>query len=141
MPQKVGIVDVRQGFDCEIVMPSNLYECTLGDEVRVGPFCEIQEECLVGNGSVIQSHSFIAAGTIIGSDVFIGHGVITCNDPHPVPNNPYWTCNPPLIEDSVSVGSGAIILAGVRIGKGAVIGAGAVVTKDVPAGVTIIGRH
>ena len=32
-----------------------------------------------------------------------------------------------------SIGSGAVILAGVTIGEGAMVGAGAVVTKDVPA--------
>ena len=34
---------------------------------------------------------------------------------------------------------GAQILPGIRIGKGAIVGAGAVVTKDVPAGVTVKG--
>lgn len=37
-----------------------------------------------------------------------------------------------VIEDDVWVGTGAIILKGIRIGKGSVVAAGAVVTKDVP---------
>jgi acetyltransferase-like isoleucine patch superfamily enzyme len=37
-----------------------------------------------------------------------------------------------VIEDYAWLGSGVIVLPGVRIGRGAVIGAGAVVTKDVP---------
>jgi acetyltransferase-like isoleucine patch superfamily enzyme len=36
-----------------------------------------------------------------------------------------------IIEDDVWVGSGAIILRGVRVGRGSIIAAGAVVTKDV----------
>ena len=44
-----------------------------------------------------------------------------------------------VIEDLVSVGSGAVILPGITIGNGAFIGAGAVVTKDVPPGTTVIG--
>lgn len=36
------------------------------------------------------------------------------------------------IGDNVWIGTGAIILAGVRIGKNAVVGAGSVVTHDVP---------
>lgn len=50
-----------------------------------------------------------------------------------------------ILEDDVYVGSGAIIKQGtrekpLRIGKGAVIGMGAVVTKDVPAGVVVVGN-
>lgn len=37
-----------------------------------------------------------------------------------------------IIEDDVWIGTGAIILKGVRIGQGAIIAAGAVVNKDVP---------
>jgi UDP-2-acetamido-3-amino-2,3-dideoxy-glucuronate N-acetyltransferase len=36
------------------------------------------------------------------------------------------------VKRGASIGSGAVILAGVTIGEGAMIGAGAVVTKDVP---------
>jgi UDP-2-acetamido-3-amino-2,3-dideoxy-glucuronate N-acetyltransferase len=44
-----------------------------------------------------------------------------------------------VVEDGASVGSGAVILGGVRIGAGALVGAGAVVTQDVPAGATVAG--
>ncbi len=37
-----------------------------------------------------------------------------------------------IIDDDVWVGSGAIILKGVRVGRGSIIAAGAVVNKDVP---------
>jgi maltose O-acetyltransferase len=39
-----------------------------------------------------------------------------------------------VVEKKAYVGTGAIILPGVRIGEGAKVGAGAVVTKDVPDG-------
>ncbi len=39
---------------------------------------------------------------------------------------------PVVIENDVWVGTGAIILKGVRIGRGAIVAAGAVVTRDVP---------
>jgi len=44
-----------------------------------------------------------------------------------------------FIGERVFVGSGARILGGLTIGDDAVIGAGAVVTKDVPAGATVVG--
>jgi UDP-2-acetamido-3-amino-2,3-dideoxy-glucuronate N-acetyltransferase len=43
------------------------------------------------------------------------------------------------VEPGASVGSGAVVLGGVRVGAGALVGAGAVVSKDVPAGATVIG--
>ena len=36
------------------------------------------------------------------------------------------------------IGSGAVILPGVKIGAGALVGVGALVTKDVPAGAIVI---
>ena len=44
------------------------------------------------------------------------------------------------IEDDVWLGSGAIVLSGVRIGKGAVVAAGAVVTKPVPGDSIVAGN-
>ena len=46
---------------------------------------------------------------------------------------------PIRIGRNVWVGGGAIILPGVTIGDDALIGAGAVVTRDVPAGATVVG--
>jgi maltose O-acetyltransferase len=47
---------------------------------------------------------------------------------------------PVRIGSDVWIGGGAIILPGVTIGDGAVIGAGSVVTRDVGAGVTVMGN-
>ncbi len=44
------------------------------------------------------------------------------------------TVAPVVIADNAFIGTGAIVLPGVRIGKGAVVAAGAVVTADVPDG-------
>lgn len=119
--------------------PVNIYRSKVGNYVRIGPFVEIQADVVIGDNTVLSSHSFICSGTKIGSNVFIGHGVMTCNDKHPVANNPDYRCDPPIIEDQVSVGSGAVILPGVRICAGAVIGAGAIVVKDVPPNCTVYG--
>jgi len=40
----------------------------------------------------------------------------------------------------VWIGGGAILLAGVTVGDGAIVGAGSVVTRDVAAGVTVVGN-
>jgi serine O-acetyltransferase len=45
----------------------------------------------------------------------------------------------PVLEDDIFVGSGAKIIGGVRVGSRVRIGANAVVTKDCPAGATMLG--
>lgn len=47
---------------------------------------------------------------------------------------------PIVIEDDVWIGTGSIILPGVKIGKGAVVAAGSVVTKDVEAFTVVAGN-
>ena len=47
---------------------------------------------------------------------------------------------PVRIGRNVWIGGGAIILPGVTIGDDALIGAGSVVTRDVPAGATVVGN-
>lgn len=132
-----NIATAMWGVECSVVLPVNIYRCTIGDRVRVGPFVEIQDGCLIDDDTVIGSHSFIAGGTKIGKRCFIGHGVITANDRYPVANNKDWEQLPPTICDDVSIGSGAIILPGIWIGPKARIGAGMVVTEDVKAGATV----
>jgi len=64
----------------KIVEPVNLYGCSIGDNVVIGPFVEIQKNVTIGNRSKIQSHSFICELVKIGCDCFIGHGVMFIND-------------------------------------------------------------
>lgn len=47
----------------------------------------------------------------------------------------------PQVDEGAYIGAGAKILGGVRIGRGATVGANAVVTKDVPAGATVVGAN
>jgi acetyltransferase-like isoleucine patch superfamily enzyme len=44
-----------------------------------------------------------------------------------------------VLGKSVTVGSHASVLPGVKVGDGATVGAGSVVMRDVPAGVTVFG--
>lgn len=125
--------DVDFGKDVTIVEPCNLYECTIGDAVFVGPFVEIQKGVSIGNRSRVQSHTFVCELVTIGADCFIGHGVMFINDLFeeggPAGGDASkWKRT--TIDDHVSIGSNATILP-VHICSGTVIGAGAVVTKDI----------
>ncbi len=117
----------------------NLYGCAVGSMTFIGPFVEIQKNATVGRACRVQSHSFICEGVHVADRVFVGHGVLFINDRRPKVNNPDWVAEETFVENDVSIGSGAIILCGVRLGAGSLIGAGAVVTKDVAPGETVMG--
>jgi UDP-2-acetamido-3-amino-2,3-dideoxy-glucuronate N-acetyltransferase len=127
---------------------TNLYGCRIGDESRVGPFVEIQLGAVVGARCKVQSHTFVCNGVELGDEVFVGHGVMFINDRRPKATNDDgelqtegdWELERTIVEPRASIGSGAVILGGVRIGAGALVGAGAVVTRDVPAGATVMGN-
>ena len=132
---------VVMGKDVRVFQPDlvNLYGCTIGDETKIGAFVEIQRGARVGRNCKIQSHTFICEAVSIEDEVFVGHGVMFINDLFPrattggaLQTEADWAVVPTRIKRGASIGSGAVILAGVTIGEGAMIGAGAVVTKDVP---------
>jgi acetyltransferase-like isoleucine patch superfamily enzyme len=142
------LADVEFGEDVVVHPFTNLYGCSIGDESRIGPFVEIQAGTRVGARCKVQSHTFICTGVEIGDDVFVGHGVVFINDKRPRSTNAEgelqrdedWTLLPTSVEDGASIGSGAVLLGGIRIGAGAMVGAGAVVTRDVEAGETVVGN-
>lgn len=111
---------------------ANLYECSLGDNVFIGPFVEIQANSHIGADSKIQSHTFICEYVTVGERCFIGHGVMFANDMFRdgKPNADRRSWGHIRVGNDVSIGSGATILA-VSICDGAVIGAGSVVTKSI----------
>jgi len=134
--------DVNVGDHVTVVEPSNLYECTLGDNVFVGPFCEIQKGVSVGARTKVQSHSFICELVSIGEDCFIGHGVMFINDTFsdggPAGGDASkWKST--RIGNRVSIGSNATMLP-VTVCDDVVIGAGAVVTKDITEPGTYVGN-
>ena len=142
------IHDVLFGEGVIVHAFTNLYGCSVGDETRIGPFVEIQRGALVGARCKVQSHTFICDGVEIGDEVFVGHGVMFINDKTPratsgngaLQTEADWKLERTIVERRVSLGSGAVILGGIRIGEAAVVGAGAVVTRDVAAGTTVVGN-
>src|SRR3954451_11456260 len=139
--------DVSFG-DGVVVGPfTNLYGCVIGARSGLGPYVEIQRDAGVGERCKIQSHTFICSGVDIGDEVFVGHGVMFINDRHPRATNDDgslqggddWECQTTIVEARASVGSGAVVLGGVRIGAGALVGAGAVVTHDIAPGEVVAG--
>ena len=141
------IRDVTFGDDVRVFSFVNLYGCRIGSGSVIGPFVEIQDDVSIGARCKVQSHTFICSGVEIHDEVFVGHGVVFVNDKTPRATNTAgqflsqweWTLLPVVVERRASIGSGVLVLGGVRIGEGALIGAGAVVTRDVAPGSVVAG--
>jgi len=90
----------------------------------------------LGDDVVIHSftHIFGAGGVHIGARTMISTGCSIASITHSeqIPTRGVGIELPVVIEEDCWLGTGAIILPGVRIGEGSIIGAGAVVTKDIP---------
>lgn len=141
--------DVDLGTDVQVFHPDlvNLYGCRIGDRTKVGTFVEIQTGVSIGADCKVSSHTFVCEGVTIEDEVFVGHGVMFTNDLIPrataadggLQTEDDWEVVPTLVRRGASIGSGAVIKAGVTIGERALIGAGAVVTRDVAPGVIVAG--
>jgi len=136
------IADVLFGNNVKIVEPVNMYGCTIGSGVFIGPFTEIQKDVSIGDRTKIQSHTFICELVNIGDDCFIGHGVMFINDTfqHGGPargDKNLWKST--RIGNSVSIGSNATILP-ISICDKVVIGAGSVVTKNITESGVYVGN-
>jgi sugar O-acyltransferase (sialic acid O-acetyltransferase NeuD family) len=107
------------------------------DDVRLGPgsilcpFVTLTSNIQVGEQFHANIYSYVEHDCVIGDFVTFAPGV-KCN-------------GNVVIEDHAYIGAGAILKQGrpkkpLVIGRGAVVGMGAVVTRDVPAGVTVVGN-
>jgi acetyltransferase-like isoleucine patch superfamily enzyme len=140
--------DVKLGRNVKLSKFINMYGCTVGDDVKIGAFVEIQKNASIGNNCKISSHSFICEGVTIEDAVFIGHSVTFINDMYPrataaggqLQTEADWKVDKTVVKKGASIGSGCTILANVTIGEGAIIGAGSVVTKDVPPNAIVAGN-
>jgi UDP-2-acetamido-3-amino-2,3-dideoxy-glucuronate N-acetyltransferase len=141
------VADVEFGTGVVVQAFTNLYGCSIGDDTRIGTFVEVQRGARIGARCKIQSHTFVCDGVEIGDEVFVGHGVMFINDLRPAAATESgelkagedWELVRTHVEDRASIGTGAVILGGVRIGAGALVGAGAVVTRDVAPGAVVVG--
>lgn len=97
--------------------------------IEIHPGAKIGKNLFIDHGGGL----VIGETAVIGNNCHIYHGVtlggvsLEAKKRHPT------------LEDFVLIGAGAQILGDITIGQGSKVGANSVVTKDVPAGVTVAG--
>jgi sugar O-acyltransferase (sialic acid O-acetyltransferase NeuD family) len=108
------------------------------------PTAVIAKTATVGLGTFLAAQSIIAPDAVIGNHCIVNHAAVVDHDcivgdfTHIAPQ----CClgGGVKIGRGVFIGTGAVVLPGLTIENYAVIGAGAVVTKNVAAGVTLVGN-
>lgn len=113
--------------ECSVIMD----DVVIGEGAAISPFVTITSNIRIGRHFHANLYSYVEHDCEIGDFVTFAPGV---------------QCNGNVrIEDHAYIGAGAVLKQGkpgrpLTIGHGAIVGMGAVVTKDVPAGATVVGN-
>ncbi|HUO58184.1 MAG TPA: bifunctional UDP-N-acetylglucosamine diphosphorylase/glucosamine-1-phosphate N-acetyltransferase GlmU [bacterium] len=131
-----------------VIRNSRIMDSKLGDACDAGPFAHIRggsaldkyvhvgtnaelKNAKIASGSKVGHFSYVGDAKL-GRDVNVGAGCVFAN----FDGKNKHECQ---VGDKAFLGSNSTLVAPVKIGAKAVVAAGAVVTKDVPAGVTVVG--
>jgi maltose O-acetyltransferase len=110
------------------------FHCDYGFNIRLGAGAFLNFNCVILD----------VVSITIGANTQIGPAVQIYAADHPRDaaqrRDGLEFGRPVSIGSNVWIGGGAIILPGVTIGDDAIVGAGSVVTRDVPAGATVVGN-
>ncbi|MFB6341494.1 acyltransferase [Saccharicrinis sp. FJH62] len=95
---------------------------SIGHNVQFGKYCSIAADVVFGNNILVASRV-----------AFVGkQDHLTDLPGQTIWSSPRGKDSMTIVEDDVWIGTGAIILAGIKISKGSVVAAGSLVTKDIP---------
>lgn len=109
-----------------------LKEATIGQNCNINFNVFIENDVIIGDNVTIKSGVQIWDGLRIGNNVFIGPNATFTNDILPRSKQYPEFFEKTIIEDGVSIGANATIIAGITIGSYSMIGAGSVITKHTP---------
>jgi len=154
-------VELIKGIECNLHLAKYFISCigypkyrkTLTDlaishglkpyRALIHPSSNASATCKVGAGSAILGLTSLSPNVVVGQNSYISHGVLLGHD---TVVGDYVSVMPGAsVSGDVNIGAGALvgagatILEGLTIGEGATVGAGSLVTKNVGAGVTVVG--
>ena len=132
--ERYALLQARLGAVGEGSVIRAPFFCDYGYNIRLGADVFVNFNCVILD----------VVAVAIGDRTQIGPAVQIYTADHPRDEAHRSTGlefgRPVTVRNDVWIGGGAIILPGVSIGNGAIVGAGAVVTRDVPAGATVVGN-
>ena len=110
----------------------------------VHPDASVSATARLGAGTQVLAQAVVAADARVGDACIVNHGAcidhecVIGDGVHVAPGA--TVCGLAKLHNNVMVGAGAVVLPRLTIGENSVIGAGAVVTRDLPAGVVVVGN-
>jgi sugar O-acyltransferase (sialic acid O-acetyltransferase NeuD family) len=118
-------------FEVRAANAIEMDDVQIGEGALISPFVTFTSNIRIGHHFHANLYSYVEHDCVIGDYVTFAPGVRCNGNVH--------------IGDHAYLGAGAVIRQGkpgepLQIGAGAVVGMGAVVTRDVPAGVTVVGN-
>lgn len=147
MSQRVKIHPISDVQSRSIGAGTSIWQfCVVLSDAKIGEECNICSHCLIENDVIVGDRVTVKCGVQlwdglrVEDDVFIGPNVTFTNDTQPRSKQYPDEFPKTIIRKGASIGANATILPGIEIGEGAMVGAGAVVTKNVPAHVTVVGN-
>jgi acetyltransferase-like isoleucine patch superfamily enzyme len=114
-------------------------DVVIGDDVSIWSNAVVDYGCRIGDRVKIHCNCYVAQYTDIEDDVFLAPGVTVANDLFPGDARSGRVMCGPRICRGAQIGANATLLPYVTIGPGAMVGSGSVVTRDVPAGMIVVG--
>ncbi len=134
------------------------FDVTLGENCLVGDSASIREKCRVGHRCIISRHvslnynvqvgdgvkvmdaTHLTGNTVVEDGAFISTHVATAND-NAMSRAGYDDARVtgPTVGRGAVIGAAATLLPSTVVGPDATVAAGAVVTREVPAGTTVMG--
>lgn len=112
-------------------------------EPLVHPGTSVCATALLGPGTQVLAGAVVAADAVLGEACIVNHHATADHEcvlgdgVHLAPGATLCGCV--KLGNNVMIGAGAVVLPRVTIGENTVVGAGAVVTRDLPAGVVVVG--
>ncbi|TLM77172.1 MAG: acetyltransferase [Actinobacteria bacterium] len=109
----------------------------------VHPSACVSASAALGPGVLVMQNAVVNADAVVGEGCILNVGCCVAHDcrvgsfSHVAPG--VQMSGHSSIGERVLCGTSAVLLGGVAVGDAAVVGAGAIVTRDVPAGATVVG--
>jgi sugar O-acyltransferase (sialic acid O-acetyltransferase NeuD family) len=113
------------------------FQSLVDEDVHIHRSVEVGKGSILCPGVKLTVNISIGAFVIINLNSTVGHDVVLEDYVSLMPS--VNISGNVIIKKGVFVGTGATVLQGITIGEGAIIGAGSMITKDVPAGTTVVG--